>query len=206
MAVSAGTCGVVAAAGQSEAFGELYDRHANANLQLLTSGGPRRWRRRGSHSLRLPRSLAQAAPSGHFRSRRRGAAVAVRRRHERDRNESRPPAALHIERCGPRAAAVLRPQASERAAEEASMRAVLEAVREVPRREQDVLGALRVRGAQLRAGRRGARDSGRTVRSRLARARSRLGELSREEGHEPGDEASSLSRARGWTVASKSVR
>lgn len=86
---------------------------------------------------------------------------------------------------------------SDRVADEERMRAVLAAVRALPRREQDVFAlcvfgdvsyeqAAHVLGIPVG-----------TVRSRLARARSRLRELSPERRHEAADGASTFPRASG---------
>jgi RNA polymerase sigma-70 factor (ECF subfamily) len=77
------------------------------------------------------------------------------------------------------------------------MREVLAAVGRLPRREQDVLAVcvfadLTYEEAAIALG----IPIG-TVRSRLARARNRLGELSPERGHERANDASSLPRASG---------
>jgi RNA polymerase sigma-70 factor (ECF subfamily) len=86
------------------------------------------------------------------------------------------------------------PDSSERAADAAEMHGILASVKELPRREQDVLALcvfadLSYADAALALG-----VPVGTVRSRLARARNRLGELSTDIGHERTDGPSSLPR------------
>jgi RNA polymerase sigma factor (sigma-70 family) len=182
-----------AAAGESEAFGELYDRHANAIYNYC-------FRRCADWA--LAEDLTATVFLEAWRKRRRVVfdredavlpwlyAVAgnvVRNETRRDRRLVRFVGGLLDAR-------VLGRDAAEQAAEEEEMRRVLAAVRELPRREQDVLGLcvfadLSYEQAAIALG----IPIG-TVRSRLARARSRLGELSLERGHGNADGSATLPR------------
>ena len=182
-----------AASGEADAFGELYDRHANAIYNFCF---------RRTADLALAEDLTATVFLEAWRKRRRVAfededgvrpwlfGVAnniVRNETRRLRRFARALASLGA----PRPTVT----AADRAADEAQMREVLAAVRELPRREQDVLALcvfadLSYAEAALALG----IPIG-TVRSRLARARNRLGELSPERGHERANDASSLPRA-----------
>ncbi|HEY7707302.1 MAG TPA: sigma-70 family RNA polymerase sigma factor [Gaiellaceae bacterium] len=181
--------------GDHEAFGELYERHADAIYNFC-------FRRTADWA--LAEDLTATVFLEAWRKRRRvvfddddavrpwlfGVANNV------VRNESR-----RLRRLG-RALAGLgaprpAPGAADRAEDEARMREVLAAVGRLPRREQDVLAVcvfadLTYEEAAIALG----IPIG-TVRSRLARARNRLGELSPERGHERANDASSLPRASG---------
>jgi RNA polymerase sigma factor (sigma-70 family) len=193
MAVSDRELWLRSAAGKPEAFGELYDRYANAIYNycfrrsadwalaedLTATVFLEAWRKRRKVTFDredavLPwlYAVANNAHRNHARSHRRlvrflGVLVAGQRS-ERD--------------------------PSEQVAEEEELRRVLAAVCRLPRRQQDVLalcvfGDLSYEQAAL------ALDVPiGTVRSRLARARNHLGELLPEKGHGPADGASSLPR------------
>jgi len=180
-----------AAEGDAEAFGELYERHADAIYNFC-------FRRTADWALAedLTATVFLAAWK-----KRRGVVFdgdslrpwlygvannVVRNEHRRVRRFNRAVARLGVPRPAPAAA--------DRAADEGQMRDVLAAVRKLPRGEQDVLAVcvfadLTYEEAAIALG----IPIG-TVRSRLARARNRLGELSPERGHERADDASSLPR------------
>jgi RNA polymerase sigma factor (sigma-70 family) len=182
-----------AAAGESEAFGELYDRHASAIYNycfrrcadwalaedLTATVFLEAWRKRRGvvfdrEDAVLPWLYAVAGN-------------VVRNELRRHRRLARFLGALAGGQPAGR-------DIAERVVDEEQMRSVLVAVRELPRREQDVLALcvfadLSYEQAALALG----VPIG-TVRSRLARARSRLGELSPETGHERTNDASSLPR------------
>jgi RNA polymerase sigma factor (sigma-70 family) len=182
-----------AAAGQAEAFGELYDRHANAIYNYC-------YRRCGDWS------LAEDLTANVFLE-----AWRKRRRVVFDREDAVLPwlyaVANNVQRSSARRhrrlvrfvgelGAFVRTarDPAEQLAEEEAMRGLLAAVRRLPRREQDVLalcvfGDLSYEQAAVALG----VPIG-TVRSRLARARNRLGELSPEKGHERANDTSSLPR------------
>jgi RNA polymerase sigma-70 factor, ECF subfamily len=185
-----------AAAGESEAFGELYDRHANAIYNYC-------FRRCADWA--LAEDLTATVFLEAWRKRKRVifdrddavlpwlygvAGNVVRNETRRHRRLLRFVGAL----------AGVQPDArdaGDRLAEEEQMRSILAAVRDLPRREQDVLALcvfadLTYEQVALALG----IPIG-TVRSRLARARNRLGELSPERGHERANDASSLPRASG---------
>ena len=182
-----------AAVGEAAAFGELYDRHANAIYNYC-------FRRCADWA------LAEDLTANVFLE-----AWRKRRRVVFDREDAVLPwlyaVANNVQRSSARRhrrllrlvgelGAGLRTarDPSEQLAEEEAMRTLLAAVRRLPRREQDVValcvfGDLTYEQAALALG----VPIG-TVRSRLARARNRLGELSPEKGHGPADGASSLPR------------
>lgn len=184
-----------AAAGQSEAFGELYERHADAIYNFC-------FRRTADWA--LAEDLTATVFLEAWRKRRRvvfdhddsvlpwlyGVAHnVVRNETRRRRRFVRAVAALGAPRPGR--------TVSEQVVEEGEMRTILQAIQRLPRREQDVLALcvfaeLSYEQAAVALG----IPIG-TVRSRLARARGRLGELSEEKGHEQGDGASGLSSAHG---------
>ena len=181
-----------AAAGEAEAFGEIYERHANAIYNFC-------FRRCADWA--LAEDLTANVFLEAWRKRRRVvfdredavlpwlygvAGNVVRNESRRQRRFLRMLPSLRADRTDA--------DAGERAAEEAEMRRVLAAVGELPRREQDVLALcvfadLTYEETALALG----IPIG-TVRSRLARARNRLGELSPERGHEKTNDASSLPR------------
>jgi RNA polymerase sigma factor (sigma-70 family) len=183
-----------AAAGESEAFGELYDRHANAIYNycfrrcadwalaedLTATVFLEAWRKRKGvvfdrEDAVLPwlyvvaGNVVRNEVRRHRRLLRFLGGLAVRNPEARD--------------------------ASEQLAEEAEMRRILVAVRQLPRREQDVLGLCVFAGLSYEQAAAALGVPIGTVRSRLARARNRLGELSPERGHERANDASSLPRA-----------
>jgi RNA polymerase sigma-70 factor (ECF subfamily) len=181
-----------AASGEADAFGELYDRHANAIYNFC-------FRRTADWA--LAEDLTATVFLEAWRKRRRvvfDGEEAVRPwlfgvANNVVRNESR-----RLRRFGRAVARLGAPRpmagAADRAADEAQMRDVLAAVRQLPRREQDVLALcvfadLTYDQAAVALG-----VPVGTVRSRLARARNRLGELSLERGHERANDASSLPR------------
>jgi RNA polymerase sigma-70 factor (ECF subfamily) len=183
-----------AAAGESAAFGELYERHANliynycfrrcanwATAEDLTATVfLEAWRKRRKvvfdrEDAVLPWLYVVAGNVVRNET----------RRHRRLARFLGPLAG------GERAA----PDTVERLAGKDRMWRILAAVAELPRREQDVLALcvfadLTYEQVALALG----IPIG-TVRSRLARARNRLGELSPEKGHERANDASSLPRA-----------
>ena len=181
-----------AAVGEAEAFGEIYERHANAIYNFC-------FRRTADWA--LAEDLTGTVFLEAWRKRRRvvfddedavrpwlfGVANnVIRNEARRHRRFARALAGL----AAPRPA----PDSSERAADAVEMRRILAAVRELPSREQDVLALcvfadLSYADAALALG---VPDG--TVRSRLARARNRLGELSPERGHEGANDPSSLPR------------
>ena len=181
-----------AAGGEAEAFGEIYERHANVIHNFC-------FRRTADWA--LAEDLTATVFLEAWRKRRRvvfddedavrpwlfGVANnVIRNEARRHRRFARALAGL----AAPRPA----PDSSERAADAVEMRRILAAVRELPRREQDVLALcvfadLSYADAALALG---VPDG--TVRSRLARARNRLGELSPERGHERTDGPASLPR------------
>jgi RNA polymerase sigma factor (sigma-70 family) len=182
-----------AAGGQGEAFGELYDRHANAIYNYC-------FRRCGDWA--LAEDLTATVFLEAWRKRRRVAfdredavlpwlyAVANNVQRSHIRRHRRLTRFLGVLVAGQRSAR----DTSEQLVEQEQMRHVLAAVRLLPPREQDVL-ALCVFGDlsyEQAAAALGVPIG--TVRSRLARARNRLGELSPEKGHGPADGASSLPR------------
>jgi RNA polymerase sigma factor (sigma-70 family) len=182
-----------AAGGEAEAFGELYDRHANAIYNycfrrcadwalaedLTANVFLEAWRKRrrvtfDREDAVLPWLYAVAGNlvRNHLRGHRRLVRF-VSELASRQPPVSAPP---------------------DRVAEEAEMRAILEEVRRLPRREQDVLALcvfadLSYEQAAIALG----IPIG-TVRSRLARARNRLGELLPERGHGPADGTTTLPR------------
>jgi RNA polymerase sigma factor (sigma-70 family) len=81
--------------------------------------------------------------------------------------------------------------------EEEQMRSILGTVRELPRREQDVLALCVFAGLTYEQAALALGVEIGTVRSRLARARNRLGELSPERGHERANDPSSIPRTSG---------
>jgi len=181
-----------AAGGEAEAFGEIYERHANVIYNFC-------FRRTADWA--LAEDLTATVFLEAWRKRRRvvfddedavrpwlfGVANnVIRNEARRHRRFARALAGL----AAPRPA----PDSSERAADAAEMRQILAGVRELPRREQDVLALcvfadLSYAEAALALG-----VPVGTVRSRLARARNRLAELSPEKGHESADGTSSLPR------------
>ena len=181
-----------AAGGEAEAFGEIYERHANVIYNFC-------FRRTADWA--LAEDLTATVFLEAWRKRRRvvfddedavrpwlfGVANnVIRNEARRHRRFARALAGL----AAPRPA----PDSSERAADAVEMRRILAAVRELPSREQDVLALcvfadLSYADAALALG---VPDG--TVRSRLARARNRLGELSPERGHEGANDPSSLPR------------
>jgi RNA polymerase sigma factor (sigma-70 family) len=182
-----------AAGGASEAFGELYERHANAIYNYC-------FRRSGDWA--LAEDLTATVFLEAWRRRRKvtfdredavlpwlfAVANNVHRNHARGhRRLARFLGELVVGAHGGR-------EPSEQVTEEEELRRVLAAVSRIPRREQDVLalcvfGDLSYEQAAI------ALDVPiGTVRSRLARARSRLRELLPEKGHGPADGASSLPR------------
>ena len=181
-----------AAGGEAEAFGEIYERHANVIYNFC-------FRRTADWA--LAEDLTATVFLEAWKKRRRvvfddedavrpwlfGVANnVVRNEARRHRRFARALAGL----AAPRPA----PDSSERAADAVEMRRILAAVRELPSREQDVLALcvfadLSYADAALALG---VPDG--TVRSRLARARNRLGELSPERGHEGANDPSSLPR------------
>ena len=181
-----------AAGGEAEAFGEIYERHANVIYNFC-------FRRTADWA--LAEDLTATVFLEAWKKRRRvvfddedavrpwlfGVANnVVRNEARRHRRFARALAGL----AAPRPA----PDSSERAADAAEMRQILAGVRELPRREQDVLALcvfadLSYAEAALALG-----VPVGTVRSRLARARNRLAELSPEKGHESADGTSSLPR------------
>jgi RNA polymerase sigma factor (sigma-70 family) len=181
-----------AAAGEAEAFGELYDRHANAIYNYC-------FRRTADWALAedLTANVFLAA----WRKRRR---VAFDREdgvlpwlygvaNNVLRNEARRHRRLMRFLAGVAAQPTGRDPATELQDVE-EMRRILETIRELPNRERDVLALcvfaeLTYEQAALSLG----VPIG-TVRSRLARARTRLAELSPERGHERADGPSAPSR------------
>jgi RNA polymerase sigma factor (sigma-70 family) len=182
-----------AAAGGADAFGELYDRHASAIYNycfrrcadwalaedLTATVFLEAWRKRrqvvfdGEDTV-LPWLYAVAGN-------------VIRNENRRHRRLARFLGALAGSEPAGR-------DIAEQLAEEEQMRSILTAVGKLPRREQDVLGLcvfadLSYEQAAIALG----IPIG-TVRSRLARARNRLGELSPERGHERTNDASSLPR------------
>jgi RNA polymerase sigma factor (sigma-70 family) len=183
-----------AAAGESEAFGELYDRHANAIYNycfrrcadwataedLTATVFLEAWRKRRNVAFDREDAVLPwlYVVAGNL----------VRNEARRHRRLARFLGTL----AGGEPAAQ---DTVERLAEEDRMRRTLAALRQLPRREQDVLALcvfadLTYEQVALALG----IPIG-TVRSRLARARNRLGELSPERGHERANDASSLPRA-----------
>ena len=181
-----------AAAGEAQAFGEIYERHADAIYNFC-------FRRTADWA--LAEDLTATVFLEGWKKRRRvifddedgvrpwlfGVANnVVRNEARRHRRFARAVAGLGV----PHPART----ADERAADEATMREILVAVRQLPRREQDVLALcvfadLSYSEAALALG-----VPVGTVRSRLARARNRLRELSPEKGHQGANDASSLPR------------
>jgi RNA polymerase sigma factor (sigma-70 family) len=181
-----------AAAGEAEAFGEIYERHANAIYNfcfrrtadwalaedLTATVFLEAWKKRG----RVVFDDEDAVRPWLF-----GVANNVIRN---DARRHRRFARALVGLAAPR----LAPDSSDRAADAAHMREILAAVRELPRHEQDVLALcvfadLSYADVAIALG-----VPVGTVRSRLARARNRLGELSPEKGHELTDGPSSLPR------------
>ena len=183
-----------AAAGESEAFGELYDRHADAIYNYC-------FRRCADWA--LAEDLTATVFLEAWRKRKRvvfdcddavlpwlyvvaGNVV---------RNEVRRHRRLLRFVGGLAATNPIARDVSEQLAQEAEMRRILVAVRQLPRREQDVLGLCVFAGLSYEQAAAALGVPIGTVRSRLARARNRLGELSPERGHEKANDASSLPRA-----------
>jgi RNA polymerase sigma factor (sigma-70 family) len=183
-----------ASAGESAAFGELYDRHANGIYNYC-------FRRCANWA--TAEDLTATVFLEAWRKRRKVvfdrddavlpwlyvvAGNVVRNEARRHRRLARFLGTL----AGGEPAAR---DTAERVAEEVRMRGILAAVKELPRREQDVLALcvfadLTYEQVALALG----IPIG-TVRSRLARARNHLRELSPERGHERANDASSLPRA-----------
>lgn len=181
-----------AVAGEADAFGEIYERHASAIYNFC-------FRRCADWA--LAEDLTANVFLEAWRKRRRvvfddeeavrpwlfGVANNLARNEaRRSRRFTRALASL--------GAAPPVHASSEQAADEAEMRLILESVKQLPRRELDVLGLcvfadLTYEQAALALG-----IPVGTVRSRLARARNRLGELSKEIGHEWTDEPATLPR------------
>ena len=196
MAVSDRELWRLAAEGEAAAFGQLYERHANAIYNYC-------FRRCGDWA--LAEDLTATVFLAAWRKRRRVVfdrddgvlpwLYAVANNVERNQARRSRRFARFLGQIAERQPPVGDP--SVQVADEERMRGVLDAVRRLPRREQDVL-ALCVFGDLSYA--RAATALGvpvGTVRSRLARARRRLGELSPEKGHESADTASSVPRASG---------
>jgi RNA polymerase sigma factor (sigma-70 family) len=183
-----------AAAGESEAFGELYDRHANAIYNycfrrcadwataedLTATVFLEAWRKR--RKVAFDREDA-VLPWLYV-----VAGNVVRNEARRHRRLARFLGTL----AGGEPAAR---DTVERLAEEDRMRRILAAVSALPRREQDVLALCVFADLTYEQVALALRIPIGTVRSRLARARNRLGELSPERGHERANDASSLPRA-----------
>jgi RNA polymerase sigma factor (sigma-70 family) len=184
-----------ALAGEADAFGELYERHADAIYNFC-------FRRTGDWA--LAEDLTATVFLEAWRKRRRvvfddedavrpwlyGVANNVVRNATRAHRR-------FVRALGGLSAAPHAPDSADRAAEEAEMRQILAGVRELPRREQDVLALcvfaeLTYEQTALALG----IPLG-TVRSRLSRARNRLRELSPDRGHERKDEPSGLPRTSG---------
>jgi RNA polymerase sigma factor (sigma-70 family) len=182
-----------AAAGQPEAFGELYDRYANAIYNYC-------FRRCGNWALAEDLTAAVFLEAWRKRSR-----VTF----DRDdgvlpwlyvvannvyRNDAR--AHRRLARFVGELVAGERTgrDASEQLIQEEEMRSVLAAVSRLPRREQDVLALCVFADLSYEQAAAALRIPIGTVRSRLARARNRLGELSLEKGHGDADGASGLPR------------
>jgi RNA polymerase sigma factor (sigma-70 family) len=178
--------------GDATAFGELYERHANAIYNFC-------FRRTANWA--LAEDLTATVFLEAWRKRQRvafDADDAVRPwlhgvANNLIRNESRRHRrfARALGRLGapsPVAAA------ADRAADEARMREILMAVQKLPRHEQDVLALCVFADLSYAETAVALGIPVGTVRSRLARARNRLGELSPERGHERTNDASSLPR------------
>jgi RNA polymerase sigma factor (sigma-70 family) len=181
-----------AAAGETDAFGEIYERHANAIYNFC-------FRRCADWA--LAEDLTAIVFLEAWRKRRRvvfdgedavlpwlyGVAGNVLRNNARRHRRL-------VRFLGSLGAPPSSPDSAERLAEEEEMRRILEAVARLPRREQDVLALcvfadLTYEQAAMTLG-----VPVGTVRSRLARARNRLGELSPERGHERANDAYTLPR------------
>jgi RNA polymerase sigma factor (sigma-70 family) len=182
-----------AAGGEGEAFGELYDRHANAIYNYCY---------RRSADWALAEDLTASVFLEAWRKRRRvtfdredavlpwlyAVAGNVLRNHSRGHRRL----VRFVGELALRQPPVVSPP--DRVAEETELRAILQEVGRLPRREQDVLALcvfadLSYEQAALALG----IPIG-TVRSRLARARNRLGELLPERGHGNADGPATLPR------------
>jgi RNA polymerase sigma factor (sigma-70 family) len=184
-----------AAAGDAPAFGELYDRHADAIYNYC-------FRRCGNWA------TAEDLTATVFLE-----AWSKRRRVAFDRDDAVLPwlyaVANNVERnharrhrrlvrfLGELVRQAPASDPSDAVAEQERMRTMLAAVRRLPRREQDVLALCVFGGLSYEQAASALGIPIGTVRSRLARARNRLGELSPERRHEGADGASSLPRASG---------
>lgn len=182
-----------AADGEPEAFGELYDRHANAIYNYC-------YRRCGDWALAEDLTATVFLEAWRKRDRvvfdREHAVLpwlyAVANNVQRSSARGRRRLLRFVAELGPSIGAGR--DAADQLVEDQAFRSLLAAVARLPRREQDVL-ALCVFGEltyEQAAAALGVPIG--TVRSRLARARNRLGELSPERGHGDADEASGLPR------------
>ena len=178
--------------GEASAFGELYERHADAIYNFC-------FRRTADWA--LAEDLTATVFLEAWRKRRRvvfdgddavrpwlhGVANnVIRNEGRRHRRFTR--ALANLGAPSPAGAA------ADRAADEAQMHEILAAIRKLPRREQDVLALCVFADFSYADAAVALGIPVGTVRSRLARARGRLGELSPERGHERTNDASSLSR------------
>jgi RNA polymerase sigma-70 factor, ECF subfamily len=181
-----------AVAGEAEAFGEIYERHADAIYNFC-------FRRTGDWA--LAEDLTATVFLEAWRKRRRvvfddedavrpwlfGVANNVLRNEARRHRR-------FVRALGDLAAPRAASDSADRAADEAEMRRLLEAVSELPRREQDVLALCVFADLSYERAAVALGIPVGTVRSRLARARNRLGELSTDIGHERADGPSTLPR------------
>jgi RNA polymerase sigma-70 factor (ECF subfamily) len=173
-----------AAAGDTSAFGLLYERHArtvynycfrrtgdwSAAEDLTAIVFLEAWRRRGQVELERDQAIPWLL----------GVATNVIRNSRRSKRRYR----AALERMPRERAADFAPDADERLDDERVMRAALRALRTLPSRDQDVVALcaweeLTYEEAALALG-----IPVGTVRSRLSRARARLRELSAAPGHE----------------------
>jgi RNA polymerase sigma factor (sigma-70 family) len=182
-----------AAAGEPEAFGELYERHANVIYNYC-------FRRCADWA--LAEDLTATVFLEAWRKRKgvvfdRGDAVlpwlytvagnVVRNETRHHRRLARFVGVLAGTQPAGR-------DTAERLDEEELMRSVLAAVSRLPRRELDVFALCVFADLTYEQAATALGIPIGTVRSRLARARNRLGELSPERGHERSDDTSSLPR------------
>lgn len=177
-----------AAEGDADAFGQLYDRHANTIYNYL-------FRRTGDWA--VAEDLTASVFLSAWKKRQRvvfsdsgavlpwlyGVAANVLRNHDRGLRRFGRAVATLISEPRPRTEA----DAAERALDEELMRSVLAAVNRLPPPERDVLTLCVFAEVSYEEAALALQIPIGTVRSRLSRARRRLAELSVASGHEEGE-------------------